>query len=36
MNRLRFSLASIVLVILGVVSSSAQTAAPAADGSFFK
>jgi hypothetical protein len=32
MNRLRFSLASILLVILGVVSSSAQTAAPAADG----
>jgi hypothetical protein len=32
MNRLRFSLASILLVILGVVSSAAQTAAPAADG----
>ena len=32
MNRLRFSLASILFVILGFVSSSAQTAAPAADG----
>jgi hypothetical protein len=32
MNRLRFSLASILLVILGVVSSAAQTVAPAADG----
>lgn len=32
MNRLRFSLASILLVVLGVVTSSAQTAAPAADG----
>jgi len=32
MNRLRFSLAAILLVVLGVASSSAQTAAPAADG----
>jgi hypothetical protein len=32
MNRLRLSLASILLVILGVVSSAAQTVAPAADG----
>jgi len=32
MNRLRFSLAAILLVVLGVASSSAQTAAPGADG----
>lgn len=32
MSRLRFSLAAILLVVLGVASSSAQTTAPAADG----